>query len=63
MILQHAFQQGRAASPSVIIIDDIDVMFGDRNSLLESASARTLLSVLLMEMDGLLATSGAFLHW
>ena len=67
-LLRHIFASARLASPCVIVIDDVDTVFAQRN--LTSLTARPhggsgassvserLLSTLLNELDGIGARGG-----
>lgn len=57
--MQQAFHRARLAAPSMMIIDDIDAVFGARRQETDSKMAATLLSVLLTELDGLYSAKGS----
>lgn len=53
--LREAFRRGRLAKPSIIFIDEIDMVVGDRDSHSDDANSSSvrLLSTFLTEMDGM----------
>ncbi|XP_026463941.1 spermatogenesis-associated protein 5-like protein 1 isoform X2 [Ctenocephalides felis] len=51
--LTSLFQQARQNAPSIIFIDEIDAIFGNRSSDNHNEVQNRLLSGLLMEMDGI----------
>jgi len=52
----EVFAQARAAAPSVVFFDDIDVLLGGMNGLVEGARGHDLTRFLLSQMDGLRTT-------
>lgn len=58
-MLQQAFRQARAAAPSILFLDEIDSLFGNRADVDQEAQDTQLLSTLLTEMDGLQLATGA----
>jgi len=55
----EVFAQARAAAPSVVFFDDIDVLLGGLNGLVEGARGHDLTRFLLSQMDGLRTTPDA----
>lgn len=60
--LQQAFRQARAAAPSIVFLDEIDSLFGNRADVEQESQDTQLLSTLLTEMDGLQLATGALLE-
>lgn len=54
--IMEVFAQARAAAPSVVFFDDIDVLLGGYNGLVEGARGHDLTRFLLSQMDGLCTT-------
>merc|ERR1719189_2508082 len=52
----EVFAQARAVAPSVVFFDDIDVLLGGWNGLVEGARGHDLTRFLLSQMDGLCTT-------
>lgn len=52
----EVFAQARAAAPSVVFFDDIDILLGGWNGLTEGARGHDLTRFLLSQMDGLCTT-------
>merc|ERR1712203_367530 len=52
----EVFAQARACAPSVVFFDDIDVLLGGLNGLVEGARGHDLTRFLLSQMDGLRTT-------
>merc|ERR1719343_1889057 len=52
----EVFAQARAVAPSVVFFDDIDVLLGGLNGLMEGARGHDLTRFLLSQMDGLRTT-------
>eukprot|EP00932_Pfiesteria_piscicida_P022641 SRR837773.9390.p2 GENE.SRR837773.9390~~SRR837773.9390.p2 ORF type:complete len:219 (+),score=106.84 SRR837773.9390:76-657(+) len=57
--LFEVFAQARASAPSVVFFDDIDVLLGGWNGLVEGARGHDLTRFLLSQMDGLCTTAEA----
>merc|ERR1719203_2466059 len=55
----EVFAQARAVAPSVVFFDDIDVLLGGLNGLVEGARGHDLTRFLLSQMDGLRTTPGS----
>jgi len=55
----EVFAQARAVAPSVVFFDDIDVLLGGLNGLVEGARGHDLTRFLLSQMDGLCTNSEA----
>merc|ERR1719331_2440556 len=51
--IMEVFAQARAVAPSVVFFDDIDVLLGGLNGLVEGARGHDLTRFLLSQMDGL----------
>lgn len=52
----EVFAQARAVAPSVVFFDDIDILLGGWNGLVEGARGHDLTRFLLSQMDGLCTT-------
>merc|ERR1719220_1588613 len=52
----EVFAQARAVAPSVVFFDDIDILLGGYNGLVEGARGHDLTRFLLSQMDGLCTT-------
>lgn len=57
--IMEVFAQARAVAPSVVFFDDIDVLLGGLNGLVEGARGHDLTRFLLSQMDGLRTTDGS----
>lgn len=55
----EVFAQARAAAPSIVFFDDIDVLLGGWNAITEGARGHDLTRFLLSQMDGLCTTQEA----
>merc|ERR1712178_451390 len=55
----EVFAQARAVAPSVVFFDDIDILLGGLNGLVEGARGHDLTRFLLSQMDGLRTTPEA----
>jgi len=55
----EVFAQARAVAPSVVFFDDIDVLLGGLNGLVEGARGHDLTRFLLSQMDGLCTNTEA----
>jgi len=55
----EVFAQARAVAPSVVFFDDIDILLGGWNGMVEGARGHDLTRFLLSQMDGLCTTPEA----
>merc|ERR1719159_1700879 len=55
----EVFAQAKAVAPSVVFFDDIDILLGGLNGLVEGARGHDLTRFLLSQMDGLCTTDGS----
>lgn len=56
--LSHTFRHARLAAPTILLFDDLDMLFEARNMDLSQARNSSMLATMLMELDGLEVAAG-----